>query len=78
MRKYLIQGRGEAVAAKRPEQKAIRVYVDADIYSLLKRLAGIREQSLNHLMNGMIEDWLAAENQQETIDRHRLDEIDED
>lgn len=67
-----------AVAAKRPEQKAIRVYVDADIYSLLKRLSGVREQSLNQLMNGMIEDWLALDEQQETIDRHRLDEFGED
>lgn len=66
------------MADKRPEQKAIRVYVEADIYSLLKRLAGVREQSLNHLMNAMIEDWLALAAQQETIDRHRLDETDED
>lgn len=66
-----------AVAAKRPEQKAIRVYVEADVYSLLKRLSGVREQSLNQLMNGMIEDWLAAEKQQETIERHRLDETEE-
>jgi hypothetical protein len=66
------------VAAKRTDQKAIRVYVDADIYSLLKRLAGVREQSLNHLMNGMIEDWLALDEQQETIERHRLDEFGED
>ncbi len=65
------------MAAKRLDQKAIRVYVDADTYGLLKRLAGVREQSLNHLMNGMIEDWLASEAQQETIDRHRLDETEE-
>ena len=66
------------MAAKRPDQKAIRVYVESDIYSLLKRLAGIREQSLNSLMNDMIEDWLALSAQQETIDRHRLDEFEED
>ena len=66
------------MAAKRPEQKGIRVYVDADTYSLLKRLAGVREQSLNNLMNGMIDDWLALEAQQEAIERHRLDEFRED
>jgi len=66
------------VAAKRPDQRAIRVYVDADTYSLLKRLAGVREQSLNNLMNGMIEDWLALNEQHETIERHRLDEFEED
>ena len=66
------------MAAKRSDQKAIRVYVEADIYSLLKRLSGVREQSLNQLMNGMIEDWLAADIQQETIDHHRLEELDEE
>lgn len=66
------------MAAKRPDQRAIRVYVNADAYSLLKRLAGVREQSLNNLMNGMIEDWLALNEQQETIERHRLDEFGED
>jgi hypothetical protein len=49
--------------------------VDADTYSLLKRLAGVREQSLNNLMTGMIDDWLALEAQQEAIERHRLDEF---
>ncbi len=66
------------MAAKRPEQKAIRVYVDGEVYSLLKRLAGVREQSLNYLMNEMIEDWLALDKQQETIERHRLDETEEE
>ena len=66
------------MAAKRSDQKAIRMYVDAEVYSLLKRLAGVREQSLNHLMNGMIEAWLTLDEQQETIRRHRLDEFDED
>ncbi len=66
------------MAAKRPEQKAIRVYVDGEVYSLLKRLAGVREQSLNYLMNEMIEDWLALAEQQETIERHRLDETEEE
>lgn len=65
------------MAAKRPDQRAIRVYVEADTYSLLKRLAGVREQSLNNLMNGMIEDWLALNEQQETIERHRLEEFEE-
>ena len=66
------------MAAKRSDQKAIRVYVEADVYSLLKRLSGVREQSLNQLMNGMIEDWLAAEAQQEAIERHRLEDGDEE
>lgn len=66
------------MAAKRPDQKEVRVILPQEAYSLLRRIAGVRETSLNKLMNEAVEDWLAAENQQDTIDRHRLDEIDED
>jgi predicted transcriptional regulator len=65
------------MAPKRPDQKEVRVILSQEVYSLLRRIAGVRETSLNKLMNEAVEDWLAAENQQETIDRHRLDEIDE-
>jgi hypothetical protein len=66
------------MAPKRPDQKEVRVILPQGVYSLLRRIAGVRETSLNKLMNEAVEDWLAAENQQDTIDRHRLDEIDED
>lgn len=69
---------GKQVAAKRADQRAIRIYVNAATYSLLKRLAGVREQSLNNLMNGMVDDWLALTEQHEAIERHRLDEFSED
>lgn len=66
------------MAAKRSDQKEVRVILPQEVYSLLRRISGVRETSLNKLMNEAVEDWLAAESQQETIDRHRLDEIEED
>jgi hypothetical protein len=66
------------MAVKRPDQKEVRVILPQEVYSLLRRIAGVKETSLNKLMNQAVEDWLAAEEQQEIIDRHRLDEIDED
>jgi hypothetical protein len=67
-----------AVAAKRSDQKEVRVYINQEVYSLLRRLAGVREASINKVMNEAVEYWLSAPDQQDTIDRHRLDEIDED
>jgi predicted transcriptional regulator len=78
MRKWLVFQGKWAMAAKRLDQKEVRVILPQEVYSLLRRIAGVRETSLNKLMNEAVEDWLAAETQQETIDRHRLDEIEED
>lgn len=66
------------MAAKRPDQKEVRVLLPQEVYSLLRRIAGVREASLNKLMNEAVEAWLSAENQQETIERHRLEESEED
>ncbi len=78
MRKWLVSLDQWTMAPKRADQKEVRVILPQEVYSLLRRIAGVRETSLNKLMNEAVENWLAAENQQETIDRHRLDEIDED
>ncbi len=66
------------MAPKRPDQKEVRVILPQEVYSLLRRIAGVRETSLNKLMNEAVENWLAAEAQQETIDRHRLDETEDE
>jgi hypothetical protein len=44
---------------------------------LIKTLAALRDSSINALINEAIELWLNQPEQQETIERHRLDEIDE-
>jgi predicted HicB family RNase H-like nuclease len=60
---------------KKPE---IRVYLESDVDRLIKTIAALRDTSINALVNEAIELWLEQPEQQETIDRHRLDEIDED
>jgi predicted HicB family RNase H-like nuclease len=59
---------------KKPE---VRVYLEEDVDRLIKTLAAMRDSSINALINEAIELWLNQPEQQETIDRHRLDEIDE-
>jgi hypothetical protein len=59
---------------KKPE---VRVYLEEDVDRLIKTLAALRDSSINALINEAIELWLNQPEQQETIDRHRLDEIDE-
>jgi len=60
---------------KKPE---VRVYLETDVDRLIKTIAALRDTSINALINEAIELWLEQPEQQETIDRHRLDEIDED
>ncbi len=63
--------------AKRKDQKEFRVYLAADAYRLLQSIAAIRDLSVNALVNEAIEQWLVSDEQQKTIDKHRLNEIDE-
>ena len=60
---------------KKPE---VRVYLESDVDRLIKTLAALRDSSINALINEAIELWLNQPEQRETIDRHRLEEIDED
>lgn len=60
---------------KKPE---VRVYLEEDVDRLIKTLAALRDSSMNALINEAIELWLNQPEQRETIDRHRLEEIDED
>lgn len=63
--------------AKRKDQREFRVYVPDEVYRLVQNVAAIRDSSVNALVNEAIEYWLADENQQKTIDRHRLDDLEE-
>jgi hypothetical protein len=60
---------------KKPE---VRVYLESDVDRLIKTIAALRDSSINALINEAIELWLNQPEQQETIDRHRLDEIKEE
>jgi len=63
--------------AKRKDNKEFRVYLPADAHRLLQSIAAIRDSSVNALVNDAVEQWLVATEQQKTIERHRLNEIDE-
>ncbi|GAB4227162.1 MAG: hypothetical protein Kow00121_55740 [Elainellaceae cyanobacterium] len=60
------------MAARRADQKQIKITVDAEVYSLLKRLAGIKESSMNKVIGESIDRYLESEDIQELIDRHSL------
>lgn len=66
------------MSAKRKDQKEFRVYVPDEVYALVRTIAAIRDTSINAIVNEALEKWLVDPEQQETIERHRLDEIEED
>ena len=62
------------MAARRPGQKQIRITVEEDVYSLLKRLAGIKESSMNKIIGEAIDIYLESDTTRELIDRHNLED----
>lgn len=60
---------------KKPE---VRVYLETDVDRLIKTIAALRDTSINALINEAIDLWLEQPEQQETIERHRLDDIEAD
>ena len=60
---------------KKPE---VRVYLESDVDRLIKTIAALSDSLINALVNEAIELWLGQPEQQETINYHRLDEIEED
>jgi hypothetical protein len=63
--------------AKRKDHREFRVYLPVGAYRLLQSIAAIRDSSVNTMVNEALEFWLAAEKQQSTIEKHKLDEIEE-
>lgn len=58
---------------KRPE---LRIYLDSDLDKLVKTIATIREESISAVVAEALELWLQQSQQQEIIEKHRLDELD--
>jgi hypothetical protein len=59
---------------RKANQKELRLTVSEDIYSLLKRLAGVKEVSMNKLLNLAIDRFLEDEDIQELINRYNLED----
>lgn len=56
------------------DQKEIRLTVSQEVYSLLKRLAGVKEISLNKLLNLSIDRLLEDDDIQELIKHYNLED----
>jgi len=62
-------------AKRKPE---FRVFTDEDAATLVKTLAALKNMSISELFNEALELWLSQPGQQKLIERHNLDEIDDD
>lgn len=65
---------GRRMNPRKADQREIRLTVSQDVYSLLKRLAGVKEVSMNKLLNLAIDRLLEDEDIQELISRYNLEE----
>lgn len=62
------------MAARRQDQKQIKITVNEDVYSLLKRLAGVKESSMNKVIGEAIDLYLEADMTRDLIQRHNLED----
>ena len=59
------------------QNQPLRIYVDSQTVRLLKAVAGLKDASVNSLVNEAIEAWLNLPDQQQLIEKHNLDEIED-
>ena len=52
----------------------LKITVSEDVYSLLKRLAGVKETFMNKVVGEAIDLYLESEHARELIDRHNLED----
>lgn len=61
----------------KPAKPQIRVYITEETDRLLKAIAGIKDSSVNAIVNEAIELWLEESEQKEMIQKFNLDRLDE-
>ena len=59
---------------RKADQKEIRVTVSQEVYSLLKRLAGVKESSMNKVVVAAIDRFLEDNDTKELIERYNLED----
>jgi hypothetical protein len=59
---------------KRDDQQQFRSTVDKDVYSVLKRLAGVRGVTLSQVVSEAIDRYLESEDIKQEIQYHKLDD----
>lgn len=62
------------MSPRKADQKELRLTVSQEVYSLLKRLAGVKETSMNKLLNLAIDRLLEDDDIQELISRYNLED----
>lgn len=61
----------------KPAKPQIRVYISEETDRLLKAIAGIKDSSVNAIVNEAIDSWLNEAEQQEIIKKFNLDQLDQ-
>lgn len=64
----------EGMNARKADQKQVKITVSEDVYSLLKRLAGVKETSMNRVVGEAIDLYLESDQARELIDRYNLED----
>ena len=64
--------------AKGKRKPEVRAYVDEDLDRLIKTIASLKGISVSELLNQAIEVYLQLPEIQKIVERHRLDEIEEE
>jgi hypothetical protein len=59
------------------QNQPLRIYVNDQTVRLLKAVAGLKDSSVNALVNEAIEVWLGLPEQEKLIERHSLDQIED-
>ena len=61
----------------KPAKPQIRVYITEEKDRLLKALSGIKDSSVNAIVNEAIDRWLDEQEQQDIIEKFNLNRLDE-
>ena len=61
----------------KPAKPQIRVYITEEKDRLLKAIAGIKDSSVNAIVNEAINHWLEEAEQKEIMEKFNLDRLDE-
>jgi uncharacterized protein (DUF1778 family) len=62
------------MSPRKTDQKEIRITVSQEVYSLLKRIAGIKESSMNKVVVTAVERFLEDNDTKELIEHHKLED----
>ena len=60
--------------ARKADQKQLKITVSEDVYSLLKRLAGVKATSMNKVVGEAIDRYLEESDTKELIERYNLED----